>query len=47
MSTSQWLEHYLVVVLAIVFVGIVAVTYWPGRKAKIEQQGRIPFEDDV
>lgn len=47
MSTSQWLEHYLVVVLAIVFIGIVVVTYWPGRKAKIEQQGRIPFKDDV
>jgi cbb3-type cytochrome oxidase subunit 3 len=47
MSTSQWLEHYLVVVLAVLFVGIVAVTYWPGRKAKIEKQGRIPFEDVV
>ena len=47
MSTAQWLEHYLVVVLAVLFAGIVAATYWPGRKAKIEQQGRIPFEDDV
>ncbi len=47
MTTSQWLEHYLVVVLFFVFIGIVAVTYWPGRKAQIEQQGRIPFEDDV
>jgi cbb3-type cytochrome oxidase subunit 3 len=47
MSTAQLLEHYLVVVLAVLFVGIVAVTYWPGRKAKIEKQGRIPFEDVV
>jgi cbb3-type cytochrome oxidase subunit 3 len=47
MSTVQLLEHYLVVVLAVLFVGIVAVTYWPGRKAKIEKQGRIPFEDVV
>jgi cbb3-type cytochrome oxidase subunit 3 len=47
MTTVQMLEHYSVVVLAVLFIGIVAATYWPGRKAKIEQQGRIPFEDDV
>jgi cbb3-type cytochrome oxidase subunit 3 len=47
MTVSQWLEHYLVVIMAVVFVGIVVATYWPGRKTKIEQQGRIPFEDDV
>jgi cbb3-type cytochrome oxidase subunit 3 len=47
MSTSQLLEHYLVVVLFVVFAAIVAATYWPGRKASIEKQGRIPFEDDV
>jgi cbb3-type cytochrome oxidase subunit 3 len=47
MSVPQWLEHYSVVFMFLVFIGIVAVTYWPGRKAKIEQQGRIPFEDDV
>jgi hypothetical protein len=22
-------------------------TYWPTRKSKIEQQGRIPLEDEV
>jgi cbb3-type cytochrome oxidase subunit 3 len=42
-----WLEHYLVVVMAVLFVGIVVITFWPGRKANIEKQGRIPFEDDV
>jgi cbb3-type cytochrome oxidase subunit 3 len=47
MTVAQMLEHYLVVVLTVLFIGIVAATYWPGRKAKIEQQGRIPFEDDV
>ncbi|HEX3574981.1 MAG TPA: cbb3-type cytochrome c oxidase subunit 3 [Rhodopila sp.] len=47
MSIALWLEHYLVVVMAVLFVGIVATTFWPGRKAAIEQQGRIPFEDDV
>jgi cbb3-type cytochrome oxidase subunit 3 len=47
MSMSQLIEHYSVVLMVVVFVGIVAATYWPGRKAKIEQQGHIPFEDDV
>jgi cbb3-type cytochrome oxidase subunit 3 len=47
MTVSQWLEHYLVVIMFVVFVGIVVSTYWPGRKSKIEQQGRIPFKDDV
>jgi cbb3-type cytochrome oxidase subunit 3 len=46
-SILQWLEHYSVVLMSAVFVGIVAATYWPGRKASIEKQGRIPFEDDV
>jgi cbb3-type cytochrome oxidase subunit 3 len=47
MTTAQWLEHYSVVLMVVVFVAIVAATYWPGRKSKIEQQGRIPFKDDV
>jgi cbb3-type cytochrome oxidase subunit 3 len=47
MSVVQWLEHYFVVIMTVVFVAIVVSTYWPGRKTKIEQQGRIPFEDDV
>jgi cbb3-type cytochrome oxidase subunit 3 len=47
MSIAQWLEHYSVVLMTVVFVLIVAATYWPGRKASIEQQGRIPLEDHV
>ena len=47
MSTAQWLEHYSVVLMTVVFIGIVAATYWPGRKSKIEKHGRIPFEDNV
>ena len=47
MSIPQWLEHYSVVMMFVVFLGIVVATYWPGRKAKIEQQGHIPLEDDV
>ena len=43
----KWLEHYSVVLMTIVFIAIVAATYWPGRKSKIEQQGQIPFKDDM
>jgi cbb3-type cytochrome oxidase subunit 3 len=47
MSIVQWLSHYSVVWMTAVFIGIVAATYWPGRKSSIEKQGRIPFGDDV
>jgi cbb3-type cytochrome oxidase subunit 3 len=47
MSILQWVQHYSVVAMTAVFVAIVVSTYWPGRKTKIEQQGRIPFKDDV
>jgi cbb3-type cytochrome oxidase subunit 3 len=47
MSIVHWLSHYSVVLMTAVFVGIVAATYWPGRKTVIEKQGRIPFGDDV
>jgi cbb3-type cytochrome oxidase subunit 3 len=47
MSILAWLEHYVIVIMTAVVVAIIAVTYWPGRKAQIEQQGRIPLEDDV
>ncbi len=47
MSILQWLEHYSVVGMTVVFLLIVVSTYWPSRKTEIEQQGRIPLEDDV
>lgn len=47
MTVMQWLEHYSVVLMAVVFIGIVIATYWPGRRAGIEEQGRILLEDDV
>jgi cbb3-type cytochrome oxidase subunit 3 len=47
MTALQWVEHYSVVPMTLVFVLIVVATYWPGRKQEIEKQGRIPFEDDV
>ena len=47
MSIVRRIEHYSVVAMAGVFIGIGVTTYRPGRKAKIEQQGRIPLEDEV
>jgi cbb3-type cytochrome oxidase subunit 3 len=43
----HWFEHYSVVIMTLIFVGIVAYYYWPSRKDELEQQGRIPLEDDV
>ena len=33
--------------LVLLFVGIVAWVYWPGRKQRIEAYGRIPFREDL
>jgi len=46
MKTIAWIEHYSVVVMAVVFVLIVAAAYWPGRKKDIERHGRIPLQED-
>ena len=34
-----------VVWLMLLFVGIVAWAYWPRRKKKMEEHGKIPFKD--
>lgn len=47
MSVILWLSHYSVVVMTALFVMIFAATYWPSRKKAIEQDGQIPFKDDV
>jgi len=43
----EWMSHYTIVVMFALFVALVAATYWPGRKSRIEAMGRIPFKDDV
>lgn len=47
LHSLQWMSHYSVAVMTAVFVVIVVTTYWPSRKKDMEQQGRIPFGDDV
>jgi cbb3-type cytochrome oxidase subunit 3 len=41
-----WLQHNWIVPVTVVFLLILLTTYWPGHKARIEQHGRIPLDDD-
>ncbi len=41
-----WLRQLWVLWLMLLFVGIVAWVYWPRRKDRLEEHGRIPLEDD-
>jgi cbb3-type cytochrome oxidase subunit 3 len=45
MSIVQWLQHYWIAVVFVVFSVLLATTYWPGRRASIERHGRIPLDD--
>ena len=40
------IQHNWIVPVFVVFVLLVATTYWPGRKSSIERHARIPLEDD-
>ena len=40
------LKQFWVVWLMILFVGIVAWVYWPGRRQEMEDNARIPFRDE-
>lgn len=35
-----------VILVVAIFVGIVAWTFWPSHKRRLEEYGRIPLEDD-
>lgn len=41
-----FLKQLWVVWLMALFIGIVVWVYWPRRKKKLEEYGRIPFKDD-
>ena len=40
------LKSFGLVGCVLLFAGIVAWAFWPGRKARLEAHGRIPLEDD-
>jgi cytochrome c oxidase cbb3-type subunit 4 len=42
----EWANNLWGLWLMVLFVGIVAWVYWPGRKREIEAHGRIPLDDD-
>ena len=42
----QWLRDYSIVFMFATFVMLVALTFWPGRKARFERDGHIPLQDD-
>ena len=46
MPIIQWLQHNSIVLMFGVFTLMLVTTYWPGRKPGIEQNGRIPLEDE-
>ena len=41
----EWAETFWGLWLMLIFIGIVAYVFWPGRKRKMEEHGRIPFDD--
>ncbi len=43
---SLSLEAYATLAFIIVFVGIVAWSYWPGNRQMFEKDGRIPLDDE-
>ena len=45
MALILWLQHNWIAPVLVVFVLLVATTYWPGRKRSIERHGRIPLAD--
>ncbi len=47
LSVVHWVDHHIIIAMMLMFVAIVVSTYWPSRKKSIEQQGQIPFKDDV
>jgi cbb3-type cytochrome oxidase subunit 3 len=42
----QWLRDYSIVLMLFTFVMIIALTFWPGRQKRFEQDGQIPLQDD-
>ena len=46
MSLFDWIEVSATIAMVVVLVLVFAITYWPGRKSKFEEHGRIPLKDD-
>ena len=42
----EFVRSFWLIWLVLLFVGIVAWTYWPSRKRKLQEQAEIPLRDD-
>ena len=42
----EFVRSLWVVWLMLIFLGIVAWAYWPKRKKKLEEHGKIPFHEN-
>jgi cytochrome c oxidase cbb3-type subunit 4 len=45
-SVLSWVYSLWLLWLVLLFVGIVVWVFWPGRKRKLEEHGRIPLDED-
>ncbi len=42
----HWFQQHSILFMTAMFVAIVAIVYWPGRKSKVESNGLIPFREE-
>jgi cbb3-type cytochrome oxidase subunit 3 len=45
-ALASWFQHYGLVFMVLIFIGIWVTSYLPQRKATLEQRGKIIFGDD-
>ena len=41
-----WLRTHFIVPMTVVFAALAIITYWPTRRATLQQYGSIPLRDD-
>ena len=46
MHVIQFLRDYSIVFMAITFVLMLVLTFWPARKQRFDRDGQIPLQDD-
>ena len=46
MDIIVWLMAHSIVLVGLVFLLLLATTYWPGRRARFERDAMIPLRDD-
>jgi cbb3-type cytochrome oxidase subunit 3 len=45
-ALAAWFQHYGLVFMVLIFIGIWVTSYLPSRKATLEARGKIIFGDD-